>query len=302
MTRQLVFVHGRAQEGKDSIALKQEWIAAWKKGLAKSDLQMPIDESQIRFPYYGDTLVQMAGGLSTEEAAQIQVRGQQGNEAAIPAEQAAFVFAYLEEVQKETGITDAQVTAQLVEAVRERGVLNWGWVQGLLSMIDKVPGASSLSVAMFTNDVYKYLKMPGIRSAMDAGVRSAFTPGIESVVVSHSLGTVVAYNVLNRDASEPEPALKVPLFITLGSPLALRTVKKEVRPIRRPACAAKWFNAMDERDVVALFPLTMAHFETEPAIENKTDVDNDTANRHGISGYLGDAEVARRIYDALLAK
>ena len=36
-------------------------------------------------------------------------------------------------------------------------------------------------------------------------------------------------------------------------------------------------------------------------IENKTDVRNPTANRHGISGYLDDAEVARRIHDALLA-
>ena len=34
---------------------------------------------------------------------------------------------------------------------------------------------------------------------------------------------------------------------------------------------------------------------------SKTDVCNPTENRHGISGYLGDKEVARRIYDALNA-
>ena len=33
----LVFVHGRAQEGKDAIALKAEWIAAWRKGLDKGE-------------------------------------------------------------------------------------------------------------------------------------------------------------------------------------------------------------------------------------------------------------------------
>ena len=33
MSKQLVFVHGRAQENKDSIALKAEWIEAFNEGL-----------------------------------------------------------------------------------------------------------------------------------------------------------------------------------------------------------------------------------------------------------------------------
>ncbi len=60
-----------------------------------------------------------------------------------------------------------------------------------------------------------------------------------------------------------------------------------------------WFNALDPKDAVALHPLTPEYFAVTPAIENKTDVENTTDNRHGISGYLDDAEVARRIYDAL---
>jgi hypothetical protein len=132
---------------------------------------------------------------------------------------------------------------------------------------------------------------------MDDGVRSAFSPASETVVVAHSLGTVVAYNVLRRDGAELH--LKVPLFVTLGSPLAISVVKKALRPIAHPRCVGRWFNAMDDRDVVALFPLTADHFEVDPAIENKVDVDNPTQNRHGISGYLGDPEVARRIYEAV---
>ncbi len=34
--------------------------------------------------------------------------------------------------------------------------------------------------------------------------------------------------------------------------------------------------------------------------KNKTDVDNPTQNRHGITGYLGDPEVARRIHEAVV--
>ena len=70
--------------------------------------------------------------------------------------------------------------------------------------------------------------------------------------------------------------------------------------IGHPACAEKWFNAMDDRDVVALYPLDSEHFDVDPAIENKTDVDNFTENRHSIDGYLSDPVVAKRIYEALV--
>ncbi len=293
MTRELVFIHGRAQQRKDALALKQEWIAAWSAGLARCGLTLPIAEDRIRFPYFGDTLDQLVAGASPEEAARVIVRGD-----AMDREQEDFIRGYLREVQARAGIADSEVADVLDPAVRERGPLNWGWVQGILSVIDrKVPGASGASVALFTQDVYHYLTSAGIRQVMDTGVRSAFTPGRRSVVVGHSLGTVVAYNVLQASGTD----LEVPLFVTLGSPLGVTVVKKAIRPIAHPACAERWFNAMDDRDVVALFPLTPDHFDVDPAIENKTDVDNPTPNRHGISGYLGDAQVARRIYEAVVS-
>lgn len=294
MTRQLVFVHGRAQEGKESVGLKQKWVHAWEKGLAKSGLEIPLSDTQIRFPYYGDTLDQMVKGITAAEADRVVVRGPE-----LVTARDEFIRQYLAQVQEHAAITAPEVTAMLDQAVAERGVLNWEWVQGLLSVLDKkVPFASSASVALFTNDVFQYINLHEIRSTMDAGVRSAFTPGVETVVVAHSLGTLVAYNVLHEDASATQ--LKVPLFITLGSPLAVKVIKKSIKPIRHPACVGKWFNAMDRRDVVALFPLDADNFDITPAIENKCDIDNETSNRHGIDGYLSDATVAKRIYDAVM--
>jgi len=201
-------------------------------------------------------------------------------------------------VQEAAAIPDQDVAAELDAEVRERGVLNWGWVQGILSQVDrKLPWASGASIALFTNDVYQYLHKANLRKLMDDGVRSAFRPATETVVVAHSLGTVVTYNVLKREGAELD--LKVPLFMTLGSPLAVSVVKKALRPIGHPKCVGHWFNAMDERDVVALFPLTADNFDIEPPVENKVDVDNPTQNRHGISGYLGDPDVARRIWEAV---
>ena len=70
--KQLVFIHGRAQEGKDALALKAEWIAAWKVGLAKNGLVMPIPEDRVRFRDTrddGSTLDAMRAMLSPLEGA-----------------------------------------------------------------------------------------------------------------------------------------------------------------------------------------------------------------------------------------
>lgn len=61
-----------------------------------------------------------------------------------------------------------------------------------------------------------------------------------------------------------------------------------------------WFNALDERDVVALQPLDGTTFAVDPPIDNYTGVRNRTENAHGISGYLDDPQVATRIYEALM--
>jgi hypothetical protein len=95
--------------------------------------------------------------------------------------------------------------------------------------------------------------------------------------------------------------------VTVGSPLAVTEIRKTLRalaPCRCPQRVGAWFNALDERDVVALYPLDASNFPLDPvnpAIENKRDVRNKTENRHGIAGYLDDAVVARRIHEALIA-
>jgi hypothetical protein len=296
-----VFVHGRAQENKDSIALKAEWLAALNKGLAKSGLKLPIAESEVRFPYYGDTLYDLADGKSAQDAAAVVLRGADTDE-----DEKRFARAVAAQVLEKAGLSDAEVAEIASKEVVERGILNWGWFQAILETLDRrVPFASGSSIALFTHDVYQYLKNSGIRETIHDGVRAAFTPEVETVVVSHSLGTVVAYNLLRQQGHLLN--WKVPMFITLGSPLAVAEIRKAIRalaPTRCPNCVSAWFNAMDERDVVALFPLDTSHFPLDPAmpaIENKRDIDNQTQNRHGISGYLDDEQVAKRIYVALTA-
>ena len=301
MMKQLVFVHGRSQEHKDSIALKCEWIAAFREGLAKNDLDLPIREDDIRFPYYGQTLYDLVSDVAPDQVADVIVRGENADE-----QERAFMRAVIQEIKNKGVVSDAQVAAVRSQSVVEKSPSNWEWVHGILKAIDThVPLASGTSIALGTNDVYHYLFNIGIRDAIESGVRGAMLAGTPTVVVGHSLGTVVSYNLLRREGRSN--GWQVPLFVTLGSPLAVKAIKKRLSPISHPDCVrtpegkpGEWYNAMDERDLVALYPLDEANFPITPSIKNKTDVDNHTTNRHGIAGYLNDKEVAKRIYDALL--
>lgn len=303
--RELVLVHGRAQEFKDAVELKKEWLDTLKEGLEKSGLELPIPEDRVRFPYFGQALYDLVANVPSDKVAEIIVRG---GGAGDNAEQ-EFIAGVLDEVRAEKGVSDDEVMAEAQAAVVaapgavgvvERGPLNWGWVQGVLSAIDRhVPGGSGASIALFTKDVYQYLTNQALRTKIDTGVRQAMTPGVESVVVGHSLGTVVSYNLLRGEGVAR--GWKVPLYVTVGSPLAVTKIRRALAPNKHPQCAAAWFNAMDPDDVVSLYPLDEAHFPVDPKIENKTDVKNQTSNQHGIRGYLNDKTVAKKIYDALIA-
>ena len=96
-------------------------------------------------------------------------------------------------------------------------------------------------------DVYLYTTRQGVRDEIDRMVRSEITTE-PTVVIGHSLGSVVAYNILRTDPR----ALRVPLYVTLGSPLAIRAIRDELRPLRFPQTVQTWYNAFDARDVVAL--------------------------------------------------
>jgi hypothetical protein len=299
--RQLVLVHGISQERKDAVVLKAEWLDTLHEGLAKNNLRLPIPESDVRFPYYGDTLYELAKGETADEAAQVVVRGE-----GIDDFEKRFALDVMQEIQSKEGITDAEIAEVVGDDVVQKGPQNWGWVRGILKTVDRfVPYGSGAGIALATHCVYVYLNNSNVRETIEKGVVAAVTPGVETVVVGHSLGSVVSYNLLRREGQLR--GWKVPLLVTVGSPLAVSAIRKALKtfaPTRCPECVGKWFNAIDNRDVVALYPLDTKSFPLNPenpAIENKTDVRNRTSNRHGIAGYLDDQEVARRIYDALTA-
>lgn len=285
----LVFIHGRAQAGKDPIMLRTQWEDALKQGLQAAQLAWPQGLT-IEFPFYGDALDGLIKNLNTPLMTEVMTRG-----APIDSGELAFRGELLYEMATQSGISDAEIQAYYAGEPKERGPLNWEWVQSILKALDKTP-LGEPAIDIFTRDVYVYLTYRVVRKAIDEIVAEQLKTG-PCIVVGHSLGSVVGYNVLSKLPA----TMDVRLYVTLGSPLGIEVIKRRLdKPLAMPSCVKQWYNAMDERDVVALYPLTAEHFSIEPRIENKINVDNFTDNRHGIAGYLSDPDVARKIHEALI--
>ncbi|MDP6636004.1 MAG: alpha/beta hydrolase [Phycisphaerae bacterium] len=282
----LIFVHGRSQGGKDADVLKQTWVDAFDEGLKNAGLSRPPG-LEIALPFYGDALDALVKELDAPLVEDVVEKGAAGDDAEV-----VFREEFLQELADGNGITQEQIKEFYDEDVREKGVLNWKWVHAILKALDRHKELSDFALDSFTRDVYVYLTNAGVRRRIDAMVAKELTDE-PCVVVGHSLGSIVAYNVLHNHEH------RVPGYITVGSPLAIKAVKTRLRTIQIPKSTLSWSNARDAQDVVALFPLDADNFATDRPISNYNDVDNDTDDQHGIVGYLPDKWVARSIHEAL---
>jgi hypothetical protein len=284
----LVMVHGRSQEHKDPVALEKEWLDALTYGLARANRSLPPG-TVVEFPFYGDALDRMVQEASAPLSADVTAKGTDSD---VDPDLRGEI---LMEIARSVGLTDADVAREFAGQPQEKGPQNWEWVQAIVRALDRVPGLNSKAIDTVTRDVYVYLTFPGVQRKIDAMVEAAI--GQEPcVLLAHSLGTVVAYNTLCQRAASP----KVARLVTVGSPLGIRAIKSSLAPpLRSPVCVDHWFNAYDDRDIVALVALDARHFDVAPPIENKSDVNNFTDNRHGIAGYLADPVIASRIVEYL---
>jgi hypothetical protein len=136
-------------------------------------------------------------------------------------------------------------------------------------------------------DVYAYF-FGGSGDAMRSRLRSTLAEVDGPVVViGHSLGSIIAYDVLR----ESGPARDIPLFVTVGSPLGVTEIQDLVtRPLQVPGGVAMWRNVADGRDLVALDRTIRPEYAPS---ERTADflVVNDSANHHGIGEYLSSGPV-----------
>lgn len=291
----VIFVHGRDQQDQAPRQLRVNWLTAWEKGLAKSNLSLPPEE-QIHIPYYADTLTDLMEKLGQSSRG---VTTRSGGSSYSEAKESQFSEAYLKEIALANAVTrDEKMDVEKLTQ-RERGILNSDIIQNLAEWLDRKNILGDYPVRKATKDVFVYLTQNHIKEAVNGIVEEAFddTP---CVAVGHSLGTIVTYLVLKNN-----PQYNVKKYITIGSPLGLNALSKFLeQPLVMPKSIKseapdRWYNAYDEKDFVALNPLDEKYFNNGFDIVNSTHVKNHTDNHHGIDGYLDDEIIAKKIYDAM---
>jgi pimeloyl-ACP methyl ester carboxylesterase len=119
------------------------------------------------------------------------------------------------------------------------------------------------------------------------------------VVVAHSQGSMIAYDVLRRWTRE------VALLVTIGSPLGIRRVQLILRSwddgrLPYPPCVAQWLNAADLLDPVAADKRLYGEFTGAGRIRNRIVANRDSPRHpHSATGYLQTRAVRKAVYASM---
>lgn len=286
----ILMVHGIAQGGRKPSDLETIWVETLQEGFHLAGKPWPATV-KIDFPYYGDTLDALVAKSKLPTPADVKAKGAGQNP-----DFEKFMQSTLEQMQQTAAIPDADVRAQMDPAAsQEKGIQNWGWVQAIARVIDnRLTPASNFTIENFLREVFVYIARPANAKVID-GIVAAKLTAEPTLVIGHSLGSVVAYNVIKSQRG----TLDLRGFVTVGSPLGLRAISAKLGVVDNVASPAAWYNAYDERDIVALNPLAKPWFAVDPKIVNNNQVNNSTDNRHGIIGYLDDKQIAAQVAAAL---
>ncbi len=157
-------------------------------------------------------------------------------------------------------------------------------------------------------DLHMYRTDPEVRSAVQSRLakrlRSARRWRRRVMLIAHSMGSIVAYDVL-RDAGSTLKGLEVSHFVTVGSPLGLADLKTVVEgPLQVPECAAQWSNFSDPKDPVSSWEASLTHAYgpnsrgvtvSDRLVSNGYLDPGGKPNPHKIYGYLRTPEISELI-------
>ncbi|MET9479069.1 hypothetical protein [Streptomyces sp. NPDC006638] len=241
MTR-IVGVHGIRQSRTSQAQLTRDWLRALNRGLG--DVGRPdLPADALELPHWTGLLARGANHLGPDDDLF-------GADAPMSEEEADFVAAALAEVVRQDD----------VDAVGQLGTRTLGLPQlwparlnPLLLAYDlRFPRGGKLFVSMM-REVRFYLYQPDLAAQVRAMIVEAFDADT-SVVIGHSLGSVIAYDLLRRDEIPRDRAIGVRTFLTCGSPLTVPAVRRGLgiadgEPLKLPGDIA-WVNVFDPGDFI----------------------------------------------------
>lgn len=306
----LVFVHGRGQEYKKPEQLFRKWLAALNAGLTNAGAD-PLPADRAVLPFYGNVLYDVTArsagkALRLEGLPSTRAIDEPGPfDPATPADVGAVERELLLDMARHAGIavpapdTPPPVVERTPgggrlreEGLREEGlrerILSWSVARDVLVTLAKRSRVDQLVITAQLRDVAVYLSH-GRDEILEVVRRSVPDDG-PLVLVSHSLGTVVARDLLH----DPEIRARTTLWVTTGSPLGLEAVQRNLLARGRQHPQVDWVTAYDVNDVVALGHRLQPSWGS-PLEDVEVENGNDP---HSIARYLAHAEVARPIAEA----
>ena len=157
-------------------------------------------------------------------------------------------------------------------------------------------------------DLHRYKHHPvthhDVQERLREALRAAHAQGREIMLIAHSMGSIVAYDVLRR-SGRTLPGLRIAHFVTLGSPLGLAGIADVVSgPLRVPECVARWSNLADPSDYAAQWNTRLSNdyranragvVVSDRLVTNGYVSRSGKPNTHKIYGYLRTPEMSELI-------
>lgn len=332
----LLLLHGRSQELPAPLrgdpaqvrahvaGITSTWLAGLAKGLVLAG-RPAVDQDVAVLPFYGDVLADLVDARAGLPAPDLEALPR-SHPAHLDRAVAADVDDTLADLvvdaagrlglerrldRTDPELSDALATARSARAAGEEfawsDLLRNGAVHAALQFLAQKTGTPQWVIQTYMRDVAFYLRDAGVRERVLEVVRDgvgqlrAAGHG-DAVVVGHSLGSVVAFDLaLQRD-------IPVRLLVTPGSPLGLPAVLRNLPgmpvppappPLAPPAgwSGPAWVNAFDPADVVALVHPLAPVFGGPAAVRDEQT--HNPGAPHAVQDYLADPDVAAPISLAL---
>jgi hypothetical protein len=284
----VVLVHGiwnfqpGLTPGQAASSLAESLRPRLEKGLQKAGLgHVPMPE--LTMAYYAHLLTESAPEMQSSPTDSLEN---------LSYEQLQVVWEWL----VAAGAPDpAETQAWLLAPVRQG--LSW-IVSNRYSMAEdptlrhKAVELLSRVAAATISNVDAYTSRPARRQRVRNLVADTIRDQQASVVVAHSLGSIVAYEALHE-----HPDLEVDLFVTLGSPMGIPALFRKLDPEpldgmgSRPLAVRRWVNIADSGDLVAIPPNLGNLFP----VNQHAAADLGPFNPHTLGGYLSEGMAAAAI-------
>lgn len=288
----MILIHGINQQGKSAEMILKAWVDRLHQTYAAHGPNPLGRLSKVEAAFYGDTLEELSSAKFKDQAIALgaELTTDDFDEFAVEA---------MKDIALRLGLDPAKIPAADGTIVVPQGAgINKEWLKALARAIEAVSPLHGTLALRVLGQAHAYIRNQHIHDEVNKRVRPLFEDDEPMIVVSHSLGTIVAYSLLREFARNNRPR-QSPLLVTLGSPLGIDSVRKGfAKPRIRPANVQRWVNGADPEDFVALrAELTSDTFGS--GIENYADIDNGYDDPHDILQYLKDPRISNAIAQAI---